>query len=116
MRSNVDLESVERIVVKVGSALLAEKGAGLVLSRIRNYAQQVASAGCEVVLVSSGAIAEGCNRLGWTVRPESVHELQAAAAVGQIGLAEAWESALRSHDAGAAMICLLYTSPSPRDA
>ena len=84
-----------RTVVKVGSSLVTNDGQGLDLAAISRWAGQVAalrSLGKQVLLVSSGAIAEGMQRLGWTRRPEEVHELQAAAAVGQMGLAQAYES------------------------
>ena len=116
-RSDVNFERVRKIVVKIGSALLTEKGTGLVLERIASIAAQLTHAiekECQVVLVSSGAIAEGCNRLGWSSRPETVHELQAAAAVGQIGLAEAWEGALKQHGTGAAMIMLTHEDLADR--
>ena len=108
--SVLDRESLARaarIVIKIGSALLTKQGLGLDSERISALSRQVANlvaAGREVVIVSSGAVAEGCNRLGWVTRPEAVHELQAAAAVGQMGLVEAWESALREHGRRAAMI------------
>ncbi|MDG2278293.1 MAG: glutamate 5-kinase [Pseudomonadales bacterium] len=112
--SVLDRESLARaarIVIKIGSALLTKQGLGLDSERISALSRQVANlvaAGREVVIVSSGAVAEGCNRLGWVTRPEAVHELQAAAAVGQMGLVEAWESALREHGRRAAMIMLTH--------
>ena len=116
-RSDVSFDQVRKIVVKIGSALLTERGTGLVLSRIAAIAAQlthVLEQDCQVVLVSSGAVAEGCNRLGWSSRPDTVHELQAAAAVGQIGLAEAWEGALKKHGTGAAMIMLTHEDLADR--
>ena len=116
-RSDVSFDQVRKIVVKIGSALLTERGTGLVLSRIAAIAAQLTHAlaqDCQVVLVSSGAVAEGCNRLGWSSRPDTVHELQAAAAVGQIGLAEAWEGALKKHGTGAAMIMLTHEDLADR--
>ncbi len=87
-----------RIVAKVGSSLVTNQGAGLDTQAITAWAKQIAALrenGCEVVLVSSGAIAEGMQRLGWKERPSAVHELQAAAAVGQMGLVQVYESRFR---------------------
>ena len=89
------LASARRIVVKIGSSLLTNAGEGLDRSAIADWVRQVAKLrerGIEVLVVSSGAIAEGMKRLGWTRRPGAVHELQAAAAVGQMGLVQMWES------------------------
>ena len=86
-----------RIVVKVGSSLVTNDGRGLDLTAIGEWARQIAdlrALGKEVVLVSSGAIAAGMQRLGWTKRPSAVHEQQAAAAVGQMGLIQVYESQL----------------------
>ncbi|NKB97395.1 MAG: glutamate 5-kinase [Pseudomonadales bacterium] len=115
--SRATLKNAKRVVVKIGSAILTERGLGLDSDRIGALSQQIAEltkSGKEVVIVSSGAVAEGCNRLGWTTRPETVHELQAAAAVGQMGLVEAWESALRKHGCGAAMIMLTHEDLADR--
>jgi glutamate 5-kinase len=89
------LASARRVVVKIGSSLLTNAGAGLDRGAIADWAKQIAqlrSRGIEVLVVSSGAIAEGMKRLGWTKRPHAVNELQAAAAVGQMGLVQMWES------------------------
>src|SRR5687767_1109548 len=89
-----------RLVVKVGSSLVTNDGRGLDRDALARLAQQIAALrlqGREVVLVSSGAIAEGLQRLGWKRRPHALHELQAAAAVGQMGLIEAYESCFREH-------------------
>src|ERR1700744_5001971 len=89
-----------RIVVKVGSSLVTNGGQGLDRAAIANWAGQISrlrALGHEVVLVSSGAVAEGIQRLGWTRRPTSMHELQAAAAVGQMGLVHGYEDAFREH-------------------
>ena len=88
--------AARRLVVKVGSSLVTDEGRGLDHAAVARWATQIAElkrSGREVVLVSSGAIAEGIRRLGWTRRPSSMHELQAAAAVGQMGLVQAYESA-----------------------
>ena len=84
------IHSATRIVVKVGSSLVTNDGKGLDMSALARWAAEIADLkrrGKEVVLVSSGAIAEGMQRLGWTRRPSALHELQAAAAVGHGGMA-----------------------------
>ncbi len=89
------LAGAKRVVVKIGSSLLTNAGAGLDRDAIAGWVRQIAqlrARGVEVLVVSSGAIAEGMKRLGWTKRPRAVHELQAAAAVGQMGLVQMWES------------------------
>ena len=89
-----------RLVVKVGSSLVTNDGRGLDHAAIGRWAAQIAALraqGKEVVLVSSGAIAEGMQRLGWTKRPREIDELQAAAAVGQMGLAQVYESRFAEH-------------------
>ena len=89
------LAGAKRIVVKIGSSLLTNAGAGLDRDAIAGWVRQIAelrARGIEVLVVSSGAIAEGMKRLGWARRPRAVHELQAAAAVGQMGLVQMWES------------------------
>ena len=88
-----------RLVVKVGSSLVTNNGQGLDRDALARWARQIATLrheGREIVLVSSGAIAEGMQRLGWKRRPRAVHELQAAAAVGQMGLIQADQSCFRS--------------------
>ena len=81
-----------RIVVKVGSSLVTDEGRGIDHAAVAHWVGQISALhalGKEVILVSSGAIAEGMKRLGWTQRPREIRELQAAAAVGQMGLAQA---------------------------
>jgi glutamate 5-kinase len=100
-----------RIVVKVGSALVTADGRGLDHQALAHWADQIARLlhlGKEVVLVSSGAIAEGMQRLRWTKRPHAMHELQAAAAVGQMGLIEAYEKAFRQHGITCAQVLLTH--------
>ena len=102
-------KQVKRWVVKIGSALLTNNGAGLDRTAIDGWVEQIAellSAGTEVVLVSSGSIAEGIVRLGWKTRPDSIHELQAAAAVGQMGLIQTYESSFKRFDRLTAQILL----------
>lgn len=97
------------LVVKIGSSLVTNEGAGLDHAAIANWAHQIAllsAQGRRVTVVSSGAIAEGMKRLGWTARPTAMHDLQAAAAVGQMGLAQAYESAFRGHQLHTAQVLL----------
>ena len=89
------LENAKRLVVKIGSSLLTSRGESLDQPALSRWAEQVAELrgmGREVVLVSSGAIAAGMQRLGWKKRPHALHQLQAAAAIGQMGLIQAYES------------------------
>ena len=112
-----DLAQAKRIVVKVGSSLLTSLETGLARREIGQYCQEIAqlmAAGKEVILVSSGSIAEGCKRLGWRSRPDEVHRLQAAAAVGQIGLMQAYEEGLKAHGCGSAMILLTHDDLADR--
>jgi glutamate 5-kinase len=105
------------LVVKVGSSLVTREGRGVDAEAIARWAAQVAKlrqAGRSVVLVSSGAIAEGMQRLGWTRRPNSMHELQAAAAVGQMGLVQAYESSFRSHGLHTAQVLLTHADLADR--
>ncbi|MEO5695348.1 MAG: glutamate 5-kinase, partial [Usitatibacter sp.] len=92
---SASLAGAKRVVIKIGSSLLTNAGAGLDATAIAEWARQVGELrrrGIEVLVVSSGAIAEGMKRLGWKRRPHALHELQAAAAVGQMGLVQMWES------------------------
>ncbi len=102
-------KEAKRWVVKIGSALLNDDGAGLDRAAIDGWVSQIATLldqGNEIVLVSSGAIAEGIARLGWTQRPDSIDELQAAAAVGQMGLIQAYESSFERFTRATAQILL----------
>jgi glutamate 5-kinase len=106
-----------RLIVKVGSSLVTNSGQGLDHDALAQWAEQIAALralGKEVVLVSSGAIAEGMQRLGWKKRPHAVHELQAAAAVGQMGLVQAYESCFRKHHLHAAQILLTHDDLADR--
>ncbi len=110
-------KDAERWVIKIGSALLTNDGAGLDRQAIDGWVEQIAqllSQGKEVVLVSSGAIAEGIVRLGWKTRPESIHELQAAAAVGQMGLIQTYESSFMRFDRHTAQILLDHDDMASR--
>ncbi len=107
----------KRLVVKVGSALVTNNGEGLAHEFIADCARQIAALheeGREVLLVSSGAIAAGMQRLGWTSRPQAMHDLQAAAAVGQMGLAQAYETTFVEHGLKAAQILLTHEDLSDR--
>ena len=112
------LKDARRVVVKVGSALVTNDGRGLDFNAIERWAAQIADLqkmGKEVILVSSGAIAEGVLRLGWEKRPSHVHELQAAAAVGQMGLVEAYERHFREHGIGTAQVLLTHQNLTDRE-
>lgn len=109
--------SAKRIVVKVGSSLVTNDGRGLDSAAIALWAQQIAGLrqlGRQVVLVSSGAIAEGMQRLGWPRRPNAIHELQAAAAVGQMGLVQVYESCFRKHRLETAQVLLTHDDLADR--
>ncbi|SNX28992.1 glutamate 5-kinase [Polynucleobacter meluiroseus] len=102
-------DKAKRIVVKVGSSLVTNNGEGLDYAAIARWAEQMAGllhAGHELLMVSSGAIAEGMQRLGWTQRPQDIHQLQAAAAVGQMGLVQAYESSFARFQLRSAQILL----------
>ncbi len=112
------LKSARRIVVKVGSSLVTNDGRGLDADAVGTWCRQLAmlaAQGREVVMVSSGAIAEGMKRLGWVSRPKPLHELQAAAAVGQMGLAQLYESKLREHGVGSAQVLLTHADLADRE-
>ena len=111
------VQQARRIVVKVGSSLVTADGRGLDHTALTRWAEQIAALtaqGKEVVLVSSGAIAEGIARLGWSKRPKAVNELQAAAAVGQMGLVQAYESIFRTHGLHAAQVLLTHEDLADR--
>lgn len=111
------LRTARRLVVKVGSALVTNNGAGLDKAAMADWARQIAAlreAGKHVTLVSSGAIAAGMQRLGWTRRPHEMHKLQAAAAVGQMGLVEAYEEAFSRHAIHTAQILLTHDDLADR--
>lgn len=112
------LKDARRIVVKVGSSLVTNEGRGVDAEAIGNWCRQLAALatqGRELVMVSSGAIAEGMKRLGWASRPKEVHELQAAAAVGQMGLAQMYESKLREQGMGSAQVLLTHADLADRE-
>jgi glutamate 5-kinase len=112
------LRDARRIVVKVGSSLVTNEGRGLDEQAIGEWCRQLAALmrdGREVVMVSSGAIAEGMKRLGWRTRPHELHELQAAAAVGQMGLAQMYETKLRENGVGSAQVLLTHADLADRE-
>jgi glutamate 5-kinase len=105
------LKDARRVVVKIGSSLLTNAGAGLDRDAIADWAHQITelrSRGVEAMVVSSGAIAEGMKRLGWARRPHAVNELQAAAAVGQMGLVQMWESCFAERGLHTAQVLLTH--------
>lgn len=112
------LRDAQRIVVKVGSSLVTNEGRGLDETAIGEWCRQMAilvQGGREVIMVSSGAIAEGMKRLGWVNRPHEIHELQAAAAVGQMGLAHMYETKLRENGLGSAQVLLTHADLADRE-
>ncbi len=119
MSSNREkLKQSKRWVVKLGSALLTDKGCGLKHERLDSWIAQIAALGkqgIEVVIVSSGAVAEGITRLGWKQRPTQVHQLQAAAAVGQMGLIQAYEFGFQKYGKHTAQILLTHEDVANRE-
>jgi glutamate 5-kinase len=112
------LKNARRIVVKVGSSLVTNEGKGVDAEAIGTWCRQMAALaqdGREVIMVSSGAIAEGMKRLGWATRPKEIHALQAAAAVGQMGLAQMYETKLREHGMGSAQVLLTHADLADRE-
>jgi glutamate 5-kinase len=112
------LKDARRIVVKVGSTLVTDEGRGVDDRAVGNWCRQLAvlaKEGRELVMVSSGAVAEGMKRLGWRERPKGIHELQAAAAVGQMGLAQIYESQLRAHGLTSAQVLLTHADLADRE-
>ncbi|MBL0719164.1 glutamate 5-kinase [Piscinibacter sp. Jin2] len=112
------LAAARRIVVKVGSSLVTNEGRGIDAEAIGTWCRQLAALareGREVVMVSSGAIAEGMKRLGWATRPTELHELQAAAAVGQMGLAQMYETLLREQGLASAQVLLTHADLADRE-
>ena len=112
------LRKAKRVVIKVGSSLVTNEGRGLDEQAIGEWCRQIAHLmrdGREVIMVSSGAIAEGMKRLGWTARPKAIQELQAAAAVGQMGLAQMYETKLRLNELGSAQVLLTHADLADRE-
>ncbi|MDH4482049.1 MAG: glutamate 5-kinase [Rhodoferax sp.] len=116
--SSTVLRDAKRVVVKVGSSLVTNEGRGLDEAAIGEWCRQMAQlvrGGVEIIMVSSGAIAEGMKRLGWVTRPSAIHELQAAAAVGQMGLAQMYETKLRESGLGSAQVLLTHADLADRE-
>jgi len=112
------LRDARRIVVKVGSSLVTNEGRGLDEQAIGEWCRQLSTLvrdGRELIMVSSGAIAEGMKRLGWQQRPHALNELQAAAAVGQMGLAQMYETQLRQNGLGSAQVLLTHADLADRE-
>ncbi len=112
------IQHAKRLIVKVGSSLVTNDGRGLDHAAIARWAAQIAqlrALGKEVVLVSSGAIAEGMQRLGFDKRPTGIHELQACAAVGQMGLAQVYETSFRAHGLQTAQVLLTHADLADRE-
>ena len=110
-KDNQTIQEAKRWVVKIGSSLITNDGQGLNLAAIKSWMNEFAelrSRGIELILVSSGAVAEGMTRLGWTQRPRTLHELQAAAAIGQMGLVQAYEQNLQEHGLHSAQVLLTH--------
>jgi len=115
---NSIIQKSKRLVIKVGSSLVTNDGKGLDHAAIAKWALQISQLrelGKEVVLVSSGAIAEGMQRLGFEKRPTGIHELQACAAVGQMGLAQIYEASFRVHDIHTAQVLLTHADLADRE-
>jgi glutamate 5-kinase len=115
---NSVIQKANRIIIKVGSSLVTNDGRGLDHAAIARWAAQIAglrALGKQVVLVSSGAIAEGMLRLGFEQRPTDIHELQACAAVGQMGLAQIYETSFRAHQLGTAQVLLTHADLADRE-
>jgi glutamate 5-kinase len=118
IHSFATLNKSRRVVVKVGSSLVTNEGRGLDEEAIAQWCEQLAALvkdGREVIMVSSGAIAEGMKRLGWTTRPKDVSQLQAAAAVGQMGLVQMYESKLREQGLKSAQVLLTHADLADRE-
>ena len=111
MISRDKIPATKRWVVKIGSALLTDDGNGLDRERLAVWAEQMSAlvlSGKQLILVSSGAVAEGMSRMGWATRPTTLHELQAAASIGQMGLVQAYESCFQKHNLHTAQVLLTH--------
>ena len=118
MHTRPELGAQRRWVVKIGSSLLTAPDCGLARARIADWTRQIAelrAQGKDILLVSSGAVAEGMTRLGWKTRPGVLHDLQAAAAVGQMGLVQAYETGLAAHGLHSAQVLLTHENLSDRE-
>ena len=117
MSEKIKTSECKRWVIKIGSALLTNDGQGLAVEALDGWVKQMAAlqqAGHKILLGSSGAVAEGMTRLGWTQRPHALHELQAAAAVGQMGLVQAYESRFQKYGLQTAQVLLTHEDLADR--
>ncbi len=117
MTGRAELGRSQRWVIKIGSSLITDEGKGLHTEAIHNWAEQIArlrASGKELLLVSSGAVAEGMSRLGISLRPHALYELQAVAAIGQMGLIEHFESCFKQHNIHTAQVLLTHEDLSDR--
>jgi len=117
MKTRQQLADSKRWIIKIGSSLVTDDGRGLDETAIKSWTAQIAKLreqGKQVLLVSSGAVAEGMVRLNWNTRPDALHELQAAAAVGQMGLVQTYESCFKNHGILSAQILLTHDDLSDR--
>src|ERR1019366_5076539 len=115
---NSVIRKAKRLIIKVGSSLVTNDGKGLDSAAIAKWAAQIAQLrllGKEIILVSSGAIAEGMQRLGYDKRPTGIHELQACAAVGQMGLVQVYESSFSLHKVHTAQVLLTHADLADRE-
>ncbi|AGS40355.1 MULTISPECIES: glutamate 5-kinase [Cycloclasticus] len=111
MKSRVDLKRAKCCVIKIGSAVLTNNGQGLNRSAINHWVAQISqlkARGIDVIIVSSGSVAEGMVRLGWSARPHALQELQAAASVGQMGLIQAYEQSFQAEGYKTAQVLLTH--------
>lgn len=117
METNKLLSQSKRLVVKIGSSLITRDGQGLDEVAIKSWAEQISTLiedDRKIILVSSGSVAEGMVRLGWNTRPHALHELQAAAAIGQMGLVQSYERAFQKHDLLTAQVLLSHDDLADR--
>jgi glutamate 5-kinase len=117
MKQRSDLSKARRLVIKIGSSLLTDSGRGLNIPAVAGWVEQMAGfrrESIDVLLVSSGSVAEGMCRLGWRIRPQALHQLQAAASVGQMGLVQAYESHFQRHGMHTAQVLLTHEDLSER--
>ena len=117
MTDKLKTSECKRWVIKIGSSLLTDDGRGLDVAAIDSWVDQMVALkrdGLELLLVSSGAVAEGMTRLGWSERPHALHELQAAAAVGQMGLVQAYESRFQKYGLHTAQVLLTHDDLADR--
>ena len=111
------IKSTKRWVIKIGSALITDNGCGLKHDNLDNWVNQISTLrerGIDIVIVSSGAVAEGLTRLNWKNRPNIIHKLQAAAAVGQMGLIQAYETCFQKYNKQTAQVLLTHDDISNR--